>query len=426
MEYIQRNPEKSFVYATPFLAEIERVMERCSRFKQPRNYTGKRGEEHACQKIEDFNNLLLNGEDVAVTHYTFLKSTEETIDGIKGGQYVLILDEVLDIIVDFNRVAGNGQTVSKSDIKYICNKGSIRIGDNLKVEWIDEDEYPESHYATVAEMAKKGILYCVDGKLFLSVFPPEIFTAFSEIYILTYMFEGSIFQSYFKMFGIDYCMKSVSNETGRYEICAHDTNEDLAWRQAISQYIEIYKPDAKYTFRGKALSKSWFDKRDDNKDEFQRLKRGLRAFFNGQRSRYIMWTCPKESSKALKFAGINESRTSKEKEHIREEKAHSISGRADDEPKSYECFVPCNAKATNDFNDRKWLAYCCNMYMNPEFNKFFNSYGVTVSNDVFALSCLVQWIWRSAIRNPTPENITVYIPSNRMRELFTKWLYPQE
>lgn len=425
MEYIQRNPEKSFVYATPFLAEIRRVIERCGRFKQPRNYTGKKGEEHACQKIEDFNNLLLDGEDIAVTHCTFLKATEDTISRIRDGGYVLILDEVLDIIVEYNKIE---HPIRPKTIPIMVDKGLIRIRDDLRVEWIEEKEYGDSDFSAIEEMAKKGILYCVDGKLFLSIFPPEIFSAFSEVYILTYMFEGSMFHSYLKMFGIEHCIKTVSNANGDYVLSQYDVQEDMEWRERIGQLIQIYEPKDKYEFRAKALSKSWYD-RKGNTAELSRLKSGMRAFFLNAKSRDIMWTCPKEYQKRLKFAGINESRTSKEKESIKaEQERMQIAGTPGipaDEPKSYECFVPCNAKATNDFNDRTVLAYCCNMYMNPEINKFFDKHGVNVDNEVFALSCLVQWIWRSAIRNPTPSKIVVYIPSNRMRTILAKWLHPQ-
>ena len=40
--------------------------------------------------------------------------------------------------------------------------------------------------------------------------------------------------------------------------------------------------------------------------------------------------------------------------------------------------------------------------------------------DKFALSELVQFVYRSAIRNGKP--IDVYIPSKRMRDLFLEWL----
>ncbi|MEG2695893.1 MAG: hypothetical protein RR966_15745, partial [Acinetobacter sp.] len=40
--------------------------------------------------------------------------------------------------------------------------------------------------------------------------------------------------------------------------------------------------------------------------------------------------------------------------------------------------------------------------------------------DIFALSEMVQWVWRSAIREGNPINI--YVPSSRMRDLLERWL----
>lgn len=40
--------------------------------------------------------------------------------------------------------------------------------------------------------------------------------------------------------------------------------------------------------------------------------------------------------------------------------------------------------------------------------------------DDYALSEMIQWVWRSAIRDG--KEIWVYIPSRRMRELFQNWL----
>lgn len=33
---------------------------------------------------------------------------------------------------------------------------------------------------------------------------------------------------------------------------------------------------------------------------------------------------------------------------------------------------------------------------------------------------MIQWIWRSAIRNG--EEISLYLPSKRMRDLLTEWI----
>ena len=58
--------------------------------------------------------------------------------------------------------------------------------------------------------------------------------------------------------------------------------------------------------------------------------------------------------------------------------------------------------------------------MNPFLVNFFSKRGIKVSQDEYALSEMIQWIWRSAIRND--EKIYIYIPSERMRNLLKNWL----
>ena len=43
-----------------------------------------------------------------------------------------------------------------------------------------------------------------------------------------------------------------------------------------------------------------------------------------------------------------------------------------------------------------------------------------MDQDGYALSEMLQWIWRSAIRDG--KEINLYIPSKRMRTLLTDWI----
>ncbi|KAB0444475.1 hypothetical protein [Lysinibacillus fusiformis] len=58
-------------------------------------------------------------------------------------------------------------------------------------------------------------------------------------------------------------------------------------------------------------------------------------------------------------------------------------------------FVANNARATNDFEQKESLAYTVNRFMNLFEKKFFISKGVEVNEDMYTLSELIQWIWRS-------------------------------
>ena len=83
-------------------------------------------------------------------------------------------------------------------------------------------------------------------------------------------------------------------------------------------------------------------------------------------------------------------------------------------------FISLNIKATNEYKDTYNLAYIYNRFLNPLEKGFFTSNDIKVDEDIFALSELIQWIWRSRIRDNKPINI--YIPSQRMRNLLIDWL----
>ena len=83
-------------------------------------------------------------------------------------------------------------------------------------------------------------------------------------------------------------------------------------------------------------------------------------------------------------------------------------------------FLPINMRATNLYKERTSLAYLVNIFFHPIINGFFQDHGVTVDEDGYALSEMLQWIWRSAIREG--KEIWIYIPSSRMRKLLENWI----
>ena len=83
-------------------------------------------------------------------------------------------------------------------------------------------------------------------------------------------------------------------------------------------------------------------------------------------------------------------------------------------------FLPCNARAVNMYRECNALAYTVNRYFNPCIKNFFLTNGIRVEEDQYALSELIQWIFRSALRDGN--EITIYLPSKRMRELLTDWI----
>ena len=87
-------------------------------------------------------------------------------------------------------------------------------------------------------------------------------------------------------------------------------------------------------------------------------------------------------------------------------------------------FIVLNSRATNEYASIHSMAYLVNRFHSPQSVNFFKYRGVVLNQELWALSEMIQWIWRGAIRNNEPMNL--YIPSKRMRELLIDWLNSEE
>lgn len=421
--------DDSFIYCTPFLDEIDRIRRSCGhykRFAEPVPYGG--------SKIKSFNELLSEGVDIAVTHTTFLNATAETLDLIRTGDYTLIIDEVLDVVTDFNKVqsveSASRQTITKEDVKFLLDKGIIRVEEGYLVVWCGGEYGDDFKFSEVQRYAQLKRLYCVDNKLLIAVFPPEIFRLFKRVYILTYLFGGSIFKYYLDLFGIEYETMSVCKDSEWYSLVKYDAGFDMEFRHSCKALIHVCDNASMNDYKSNALSKSWYDNNKKDEQRMKQLKANIHNFYrkysNGAKARNgdIMWTCFGEYESKIKGPGYTCVRTMTEQERCLPQ------AEREDLEKQLSCFVPCNAKATNIYRNRWALAYCVNMYINPMLRRFFTDGNdsraqagmkeICPDENMYALSCLIQWIFRSRIRDG--KEIYIYIPNKRMRQLLFDWL----
>jgi hypothetical protein len=120
----------------------------------------------------------------------------------------------------------------------------------------------------------------------------------------------------------------------------------------------------------------------------------------------VAWTTVKEHRTSLKGRGYSRSRDRKSHPDMREGSAYG--------------FLPWTAQATNDYCEVEAMAFLINVYYHPDVKAYFEALGGNVSQDLYALSALLQWVWRSRIRRSQP--VKLFIPSERMRDLFNRWL----
>lgn len=389
IQYINDNQFENILYITPFLSEVTRIMDNTNReFKQPAYKGG--------SKLDNLNELLDCQYDIASTHALFKKFDEESREHIKNGHYTLILDEVLNVIEPYN--------VQKDDVPLLIDSGCITIDEDGFVIWNKDKANYDTKYNEIKMLAESRSLVCINQKLLLWHYPPDIFTLFDNIYILTYLFESSILKNYFDLYKIEYNKKSINNENGKYHVSnfyIHDT-------KVYSKLINIYDGNLNTNIKQKqtGLSSTWFGKKV-NIPIIQQMKKNLYNYFTNilnAKSETIMWTTFKDSKMSLRGKGYSKEFTTEQLKSI----------------KNAYGFLACNARSTNKYGNCYNLAYCLNVYLHPSVSQFFRQKGIVIDEELYALSEMIQWIWRSRIRNY--ESINIYIPSVRMRRLLESWL----
>ena len=232
------------------------------------------------------------------------------------------------------------------------------------------------------------------GKELISIIKPEFLTAFDEVIIMTYMFEGQYLQAYLKLFGLEYVKCGVDTTYGFRLTDRPDAPPVVDYRSLI----HIIN-DTRLNLVGRkdtALSLNWYNYRGRNHDDIVALRGAMNKIFE-RSGEHIpadrqLWTSFKNAE--AKLLG----------------------------PKRRYCssFLQLNAKATNKYSDRDVVLYLVNRFVDPTLRDFFESRGVMIDEEQFALQEMLQFIWRSAIRQGKP--ITLYVPSSRMRRLLIRWI----
>ncbi|WP_025026674.1 hypothetical protein [Caldalkalibacillus mannanilyticus] len=377
LQYINESPAyKKFIYITPFLDEVERVIKSTPgrEFFQPNNANNEG------RKLRSLKELIVSGKNICATHSLFKSADEELIELLTEAGYTLILDEVMDVIETAN--------ITSQDIKALRDLGYIDIVNN-RVRWVYED-YVEGRFYDIKLLAKAGNLFYHRDKFLIWAFPPKVFSAFDNVFVLTYLFNVQLQSYYYKLHDINYEIKSVSQDSnGRYNIGEYDPQREE--RAEVMKLIDIYNgPYNEVGEARNAFSVSWFRNASDT--VLERVQKNIYSYFRNHckvKGNELIWTTVKKNEIDLRGKGYAKS------------------------------FTPVNLRATNEYSDRKALAYVFNRYLHPIERAFFEDNGITVNQDLLAVSDLLQWIWRSRIRNG--ESISLYLPSSRMRSLLKAW-----
>lgn len=389
INYINNLPDdQRFIFVTPYLKEVTRIMESSTKkIYEPYH------EEH--RKLLGFRTLLTEQKNIVTTHSLFNMMEDEDISLLEEGNYICFIDEVLNCISPYEPWKDKEKSEKKFnefDVKYIAETLCTRGSDNI-LRWNTPSYFNGAFDDERKLIESSRLAYSFDGSL-LQVFPFSFLKAFKKVFVLTYLFEGSMMASCFKYFGIQYTYSYITGDSLENLTFTEDENLKREYLVDYRELIHILE-SPKLNEIGQdrySLTVNWFANRA-TKEEIEQLGKNMRnAFLSmpNSKSSKCLWTT---------FAAYEE----------------DVS-----RGRYAKCFAPVNAKASNEWADRNAVAYLANRFMNTKVASFFNGAGVPINNDMFALSEMIQFIWRSSIRRGEP--ISIYIPSSRMRSLLKGWI----
>lgn len=376
------NANSKFIYITPFLTEIEeRIPEELPElnFFSPENKGN--------GKLGDFMNLVKSGKNISATHVLFSMFTPETVDLIIKQQYILVIDEAISCVGLLDKL------LVHSDTRDLLKSNMVKVNPDKRnqLSWNEED-YPDhdGRYHFVRNMCNMGVVYCYADTFLMFEYPPKLLAELDEVWVLTYLFNGSDMRCWLDLNMIPY--QIMDNQ-----LLGLKSEEEIKKVVRDNLTIITNRSLASTRQRRGTLSKTWYE--NAKKEDLDKYKGMLRSCIvtNKAKAGDVFWTTYKDQQKRMQGTGYTK-------------------GVSEDMP----AFLPMNIRATNNYRDYTLCMYAVNIFKNPVEVNYLKSNGIDADEDMFALSEMIQFVWRGAIRQGKP--MKVLILSDRMRELLIKWI----
>ena len=342
-------------------------------------------------KADNLLQLIESKRCIASTHQLLTTLTPEMLEN--ACDYILIIDEALSVMESYDGITtAETRALFKKGILSVAEDGwTLVFNHHLFGNNVDSDNAKDTRYEQLAKDCDRKALACVDGSYVIWQLDINVLKSFKEVWIATYMFDNSKMASWLKFNGVEWTTdlfgKSPKEIANLINIVGVDdiTSYDSMIRSRHHKLNEVGK--GYYTH----LSNAHLNR--EGKPLTDLLHKNLENFFRNickSKSNDRLLTTFKKHNGAIAKTRYRNS------------------------------WLAFNTKATNKWADRHNLAYMMNLFNQPAISRLCAMKGYPLDDNQMALSELVQWIWRSAIRKGEPINL--YIPSVRMRELLICWL----
>jgi hypothetical protein len=383
-----RQEPKKYLVIVPLLSEVSRILSACPGMVSPgmeqNDTNGSEGysDNHVStgkRKTLALLDLLLEGKSIVCTHALFTRLAEAGREGYLQ-DYDIIIDELPEVV----RQSDICSVLSFKAV-YLSN-GYCTISEDGKItptlKWdLIHGEVTDTLKGEAYRLAKSGCLYLVDDSFLLWAVPPTFLTEGKSMTVLTFLSKGSGLVSYLKKIRVPYRIDS----------------DEAILRDFKIRMKSLLTVHSMPTIEDLPFSASGQDK----------TKRGAKVARALQRLR----------ENGLKGVPHNGILVTSLKKNWANQKGEP--GKFSKDSRLFESnWIPNTTRGTNDYRGCTHLVYLWDQYPNPYLKRWLN-----LSEDDargYALSELIQWVYRSQIRDGKP--VTLYLPSGRMRDILTEFI----
>lgn len=399
---------KRFFYISPLLDEVRkdeskevygRIHNQVKHvvFDAPQDEYGKSKSDHLLE-------LLKLGKNIACTHKLYLNMSEAHFYEMKKHNYILVIDEEIGMMEGYS-------AYSKSDLDTLIDLGCVakREEDGMLVWNKEHDGFNnrDHRYYDFKRSVENGMIYAckASNTMMVSQLPINLLAVANRVIIMTYMFEGNILSSFLKLKGIKYIpftdidLTPVSKEDIKSLVKLHIPKQYNKWKFMDDLPLS-------YTwYSGKTIDSN----RRITKEDITNITKYIRSVKLAAKVDWkeVLYTFPK-----CRTVFDDDKRLTK----INPEDIKSV-----DVLKEKATWLSSNTRATNEYSYKTCLIHVYNRYPTQSVKRYLQDYDVDIDDNVFAISEMLQWIWRSCIRDK--KEIVLAIGSKRMRLLFLNWLH---
>ena len=333
------------------------------RFRHP-SYSGG-------SKMDNLLFQVQHGCNVVSTHSLFRAISPKVAAAIKENGYILVLDEVLSVYEEFT-------DLGREELNKLIENGILYVDEDKITLVFNKEKFGDTEhtrYQEIADLCEMKQLMVVDGKVVFWEFPISALSVFKEVWIATYLFGGSQMCAYLKTHDVDFNIEKFGKKPSEIKHLVKIV-EDKKLNAIGDKDTALSKQQVVYT-----------------KTHNEQLRKNLNNFFRAKSKTKLeerLWTTYKKASGEISAGRFAKS------------------------------WLACTTKATNDWKSASHVAYLINLFVHPMIVKLLAAKGSQMDLNLYALSEMVQFIWRSRIREG--KEIQLYIPSKRMRNLLIRWL----